>query len=85
MAICGLSGLKIFPHYLINCKVFGQNLFKIKRVFNFFYNFRLKYFKFLEDIVINYIGLYEKSLLLCSDLNILFFSTDLKKIKYEIL
>jgi len=39
----------IIPHYLINGRIFGNNLVDIKCVFGLFYEFRLKYLLLYEE------------------------------------
>jgi len=41
-----LNTFEQFPHYFINRKIFGKMLFDMKYVFDFLYNFCLKFFSF---------------------------------------
>jgi hypothetical protein len=74
IVICGLSGYTIFFSTLsINGTIFGGGVIHIKCVFDFLYNFRLKYFSFQEEfsgiLSSMHIGLHVKYTLFLSNFN----------------
>jgi hypothetical protein len=80
----------VFPHYLINCTIFRNELLNVKYIFWFSLQLRLKYFPFWEELseilTQMYIGLHVNYPLFLLDFNVTWiFSTEFRNaLKYRI-